>query len=189
MKILLLILLLLTSFVFTEVEQGNLIVEKDILVTTLPHTEEEFTILYTLYNVGNGPVYDVRLQDSENFPKGKYSTVLSQIDTNWDKIEAESNATHAVILKRHSVGSDFLGPAKVLFKNTPNGQDITSTSTYIGRLNFTPKSPGESRKSPNWEHWIIFSVVAALVLIVPFLLFKKSEKKKKRLTMNLRKKK
>ncbi|KAJ3426700.1 translocon-associated protein beta subunit precursor trap-beta signal sequence receptor beta subunit [Anaeramoeba flamelloides] len=189
MKILFVILLLLASLVFTEVEQGNLIVEKDILVTTLPHTKEEFTILYTLYNVGNGPVYDVRLQDSDNFPKDKYSTELSQIDTNWDQIEAESNATHAVILKRHSVGSDFLGPATVLFKNTPNGQDLTSTSTYIGRLNFTPKSPGESRKSPNWEHWIIFSVVAALVLVIPFLLFKKSEKKKKRLAMNLRKKK
>merc|ERR1712193_526050 len=135
----------------------------------------DLTIKYNIYNVGSNAASQVQLTD-DTFPVSDFQRVLGHTSVEWRSIPPNGNVTHVVVLKPlHSgyfnftaaqlsyVPSEDAAPQRA-FTSFPGEGGIMTETDFSRRISFIVK-------------WAVFGLMCLPSLVIPYLLWFKSQSK------------
>ncbi|KAJ5076789.1 translocon-associated protein subunit beta [Anaeramoeba ignava] len=165
-----LFLISLTFFTFVcFAQEGRLIVDKDIINTEYPTTNQDVIALYTICNVGEGTAYNVFLKDDSWYFED-FDVLEGSLSAKWDQILPGQNVTHALVLTTDTPGKRYISEGKVLYQPAPFSPRRVSYTTMIGRIDVVPFSSSETRNEPHLMEWLGF-IGLSLLFFIPLAIY------------------
>merc|ERR1712136_740050 len=136
----------------------------------------DLTIKYTIYNVGTNAASQVKLVD-DSFPATSFVRVIGQLSVEWLSIPPNGNVTHVVVLKPLQSGYFNFTSAQLSYvpsEDTPPQQAFTS---FPGEGGIMTETDFARKHSPHLLEWAIFGLMCMPSLIIPFLLWYRTQSK------------
>lgn len=154
--------------------RGKLLVKKEILNEML-FTEQDTIIKNSIYNVGNKKVENITFSDilSEHF-----SLVAGQLTINVRQMEPNEILTHLIVVKPTNSGKLAMNEAQVRYSS--DNTKILSYSTKIEGIIVQSAPLYYKRFSYNRVKWFKVLAAMAAAVLIPFLLWKSTERKFKK---------
>jgi len=181
-------LLLITAFVFClnfhcfsclvadESEDAKLLVAKNILNNYIVQ-DLDITLKYTIYNVGNVPALNVKLEDG-NFPSDKFDYVTGANVVRWSKISPANNVSHVAVVRPKIVGAYNFTHAIVSYvANEKSAKVQIGYSTEAGEV-YVQRLKDYNRKfASHTIDWLMFAIMAAPSIVFPYFLWFNSKRR------------
>merc|ERR1712076_157012 len=172
MYILLLATYLVSAFA-TELEsQAKLLATKTV--------ENKFIVenrdLTIKYNVGTSAANQVKLVD-DTFPATDFARVLGQLSVEWRSIPPNGNVTHVVVLK--PLKSDYFNftSAELSYIPSEDAEPQKAFTSFPGEGGIMTEIEFARKHSPHLTEWAIFAMMCTPSLLIPFLLWYRSQSK------------
>ncbi|XP_074651510.1 translocon-associated protein subunit beta-like [Tubulanus polymorphus] len=138
---------------------------------------KELTVEYSIYNVGGGAAFNVKLND-ESFPEQDFDRVIGMLNVKWERIAPGSNVSHVVILKPTNYGVYNFTSGELHYQSTEDSKEtIFGHTSAPGHREVIPSKEYERRFSPHMLDWGAFAVMTLPSLGIPFLLWWGSKSK------------
>ncbi|CAB3401087.1 unnamed protein product [Caenorhabditis bovis] len=136
----------------------------------------DLIIEYGIYNVGDKPATKVTLDDRHSFPTQSFDIIQGVLQVTFEKIPAQSNVTHSVVVKPRAFGMFNYTSAQLSYYNGNDQLHISYTNApgegYIYR-----QREYDRKFAPKYTYFIIFFVLIAPTTLGSYLLFEQSKAK------------
>jgi len=136
----------------------------------------DLTIKYNIYNVGTNVANQVKLVDS-TFPSGEFARVLGQLSVEWRSIPPNGNVTHVVVLKPLKSDVFNFTSAELSYIPTEGAEPQKAFTSFPGEGFIMTETEFARKHSPHLLEWAIFALMCMPSLIIPFLLWYRSQSK------------
>ncbi|XP_067928217.1 translocon-associated protein subunit beta-like [Watersipora subatra] len=170
--------LLVASVMLVNAEEdvyANLLVSKAVLNKYLVQNKD-ITVEYNIYNVGDGPAFDVLLRDA-SFGQLAFKTISGLLEVRWEKIAAGANVSHAVVLQSVSAGYFNFTSADVTYKASENTETVQiGYSSAPGEGGIVSQQDFDRVFSPHMADWAVFALMTVPTLAFPYFLWLQSHK-------------
>lgn len=172
----LLLLTLLVSALASDLEsQAKLLATKTVANKFLVK-DKEVTIKYNIYNVGTSAANQVKLVDS-TFPLDDFAPVLGQLSAEWRTIAPNSNVTHVVVVKPLKSGLFNFTSAELSYVPSEEAEPQRAFTSFPGEGWIMTETEFDRKHSPHLVEWAIFFLLCTPSVLVPFLLWYRSQSK------------
>ena len=125
---------------------------------------KDATVSYSIFNVGKGTAYDVKLTDASL--EGDFGLV-EPVALKFAKIGAGENITQNVTATPKSTGVIDAGAAIVSYQSTSDGEVLKGVSTSPENLFAESERANRKRTSFHWAEFGIFGVLSGLPIGIP----------------------
>jgi len=149
----------------TKVVSNNFIVQN-----------RDLTIKYNIYNVGTNVASQVKLED-DTFPPTEFVRVLGQLSVEWRSIPPNGNVTHVVVLKPLKSDTFNFTSAELSYIPSEGAEPQKGFTSFPGEGGIMTETEFARKHSPHLLEWAIFALMCMPSLIIPFLLWYRSQSK------------
>jgi len=177
MKSLVLVACLLMTAYTAMADEGEakIVLIKDIL-NDLVTEGHDLTVEYKLFNIGESAATDVQLADS-NFHDSDFELVSGMTSVQWDRIPAQSNVSHVVVVKPlKSAGFNFTS-ATVNYVASEGSDPTFGMSNELGELNILSLKEYKRVHASHMMEWGLFGVWCFPSIMMPYFLYYQSKSK------------
>jgi len=136
----------------------------------------DLTVKYNIYNVGTSAASQVKLVD-ETFPSNDFSKVLGQLSVEWRSIPPNGNVTHVVVLKPLKSGVFNFTAAEMSYVPSEEAEAQRAFTSFPGEGGIMTEIDFARKHSPHLLEWSIFALMCMPSLVIPFLLWYRSQSK------------
>ncbi|MFH4973646.1 hypothetical protein AB6A40_000355 [Gnathostoma spinigerum] len=149
----------------------------------------EYIMQYNLYNVGDQAALKVILDDRDAFPTQGFEIIRGLLQVRWERIAPGVNVSHSVVVRPRAVGSFNYTAALISYYPSEDAREVRiGYTTAPGEGYIYRKQDYDRRFSSNFDVWIIFLILAAFPICVPFVLWHQSKSKYEQEPTNNKKK-
>jgi len=176
MKSLVLVACLMMAYTAMADEgEAKIVLIKNIL-NDLVTEGHDLTIEYKLFNIGESAATDVHLADS-NFHDSDFELVSGMTSVKWERIPAQSNVTHVVVVKPlKSAGFNFTS-ATVNYVAAEGSDPTFGMSNELGELNILSLKEYKRVHASHMVEWGLFGVWCIPSIVMPYFLYYQSKSK------------
>jgi len=136
----------------------------------------DLTVKYSIYNVGTSAASQVKLVDN-TFPASDFTRVLGQLSVEWRSIPPNGNVTHVVVLKPlRSMYFNFTS-AELSYVPSEDAEPQRAFTSFPGEGGIMTEVDFARKHSPHLTEWAIFAMMCTPSLLIPFLLWYRSQSK------------
>ena len=175
MYLLLFATLLTTTFASDLESQAKLLATK-IVTNNFLVQNRDLTIKYNIYNVGTNAASQVKLVDN-TFPASDFARVLGQLSVEWRSIPPNGNVTHVVVLKPLAAGYFNFTSADLSYIPSEDAEPRKAFTSFPGEGGIMTETDFARKHSPHLLEWAIFGLMCMPSLIIPFLLWYRTQAK------------
>jgi len=184
----------LANFVYSEtaananedLEDAKLLVAKNVLNNYVVEGLN-LTIRYNIYNIGNSPALNVKLVD-ENFPSEYFEYATGFNVAQWARIPPQSNVTHVAVVSPKLPGLFNITSAIVTYLSSEKATKVqTGYSTELGEVYIQKLKDYNRRFASHTVDWLLFVIMAAPSILIPYSLWYSSKSKYEKLDKNSKK--
>jgi translocon-associated protein subunit beta len=138
--------------------------------------KKDLIVQYALHNVGESAAYDVHL-DEQNFNKADFEFVSGFAQAHWDRIPANSNVTHTLILQPKDYRFFNFTAARVQYRAAePQDAPIAVGWTSApGEGQIWETNHFNRQFAPHYADWITFLIMTIPTVGIPYLLWYRSK--------------
>ncbi|CAF0705116.1 unnamed protein product [Brachionus calyciflorus] len=163
-----------------DLEDARLLVAKNVLNNYVVEGLN-LTIKYNIYNIGNSPALNVKLVD-ENFPAEYFEYATGFNVAQWARIPPQSNVTHIAVVSPKLPGLFNITSATVTYLPSEKATKVqTGYSSELGEVYIQRLRDYNRRFASHTIDWILFVVMAAPSIVIPYLLWSSSNSKYEKL--------
>jgi translocon-associated protein subunit beta len=134
----------------------------------------DLTIKYNIYNVGTNVANKVKLVDN-TFPSTDFARVLGQLSVEWRSIPPNGNVTHVVVLKPLQSGYFNFTSAELSYIPSEDAEPQQAYTSFPGEGGIMTEMDFARKHSPHLLEWAIFGLMCTPSLIIPYLLWYRSQ--------------
>jgi len=138
--------------------------------------KRDLTIKYSIYNVGTHAASSVKLVDN-TFPASDFARVLGQLSVEWTSIPPNGNVTHVVVLKPLQAGYFNFTSADLSYVPSEDAEPQIAFTSFPGQGYIFTETDYARQHSPHLLEWAIFGLMCMPSLIIPFLLWYRTQAK------------
>jgi translocon-associated protein subunit beta len=113
----------------------------------------------------------------ESYAESDFDYIAGQHSAVWDRIPAESNVTHAVIVQPKVHGVYNMSYAKLTYTADAEGTTVVSYTSAPGYTVITSYPDYARKYESHIFDWIAFVVMVAPTIAIPFLVWHQSQSK------------
>merc|ERR1712119_177683 len=175
MYVLLFASLLSATFASDLESQAKLLATK-IVTNNFLVQNRDLTIKYNIYNVGTNAASQVKLVDN-TFPASDFARVLGQTSVEWRSIPPNGNVTHVVVLKPLHSGYFNFTAAQLSYVPGEDAAPQKAFTSFPGEGGIMTETDFNRKRSPHLLEWAVFGLMCTPSLVVPFLLWYRSQAK------------
>ncbi|MDP2435204.1 MAG: hypothetical protein Q8P67_05635 [archaeon] len=163
--------------------EGPLLLAHKVILDSEAVIDTPLTIQVTIFNVGSSPAFDVQLRDSYWIDKNAEvlsSAAQSTSAVAWPVLLAGHNVSHIYTVSPVKGGAVTLqqthGVVQYSSTNTAEDASVSLTTEVQNYFSILYASESERKARPHFVEWLIFSGLALVTLIAPFLQWKSARK-------------
>jgi len=173
-------LLLFASFLSatlaSDLESQAKLLATKIVTNNFLVQNRDMTIKYSIYNVGTNAASQVKLVDN-TFPASDFARVLGQLSVEWRSIPPNGNVTHVVVLKPLAAGYFNFTSADLSYIPSEDAEPRQAFTSFPGEGGIMTETEFARKHSPHLLEWAIFGLMCMPSLIIPFLLWYRTQAK------------
>lgn len=125
----------------------------------------DLVVKFTIYNVGDGPAFDVRLEDA-TFPE-EFPVVSGYLDVRLARISQQTNVSHTVVFRPTTTGVFNISHATVTYLKTRNSDSVqVGLSSSPSPITITAFPEHERKHNSHLIDWGVFSIMASFFMMV-----------------------
>ncbi|XP_065909667.1 translocon-associated protein subunit beta-like [Dysidea avara] len=163
-----LFILLLSVFLFHQAQGNAKLLASKIILNEFLVEEKDLTVVYSIYNIGSSTAQSVSLRD-DSFYEGDFEIVNGLLSVTWDKIPANNNVTHTVIVRPKFSNIYNMSYAQVKYSDEEsNYVGYTSAPGYIRVLKYNEFS---REHVSHVVDWLAFALMASPTIGIPFIVW------------------
>lgn len=136
---------------------------------------KDLTIQYSLYNIGSSTAQSVMLSDDTFLPE-EFENKQGLMTVKWDRINANANVTHTVVLRPLAAGFFNMSWASINYQS-PESKSIQGYSSAPGVVQVISYDVFSRKYEAHLVDWLAFVAMSAPTILLPLFLWYRSHSK------------
>jgi len=169
------LLTFVSNCVVAEDGGAKIIVIKEVVDKVLTEGKD-LSVEYTLFNIGDGPAFDVELVDSD-FHENDFEIVSGSSSAKWQRIGVNSNVSHTVVVQPLKASPFNFTSAVVQYISTEGAEPTLGFSDELGELNIISTKEYKRLYASHVVEWILFAIWSCPSVLFPYILYYMSKSK------------
>lgn len=164
-----------SNAVVADDASAKLILIKEVLNDIITEGND-LSVQYSLFNIGDGPATDVELADSD-FHESEFELVSGMTSVKWERIGANSNVSHVVVVKPLKASAFNSTSAVVQYVASEGAEPTFGFSDELGEMSIISATEYKRLHASHVWEWFLFSIFCIPSLLLPYLLHFTSKSK------------
>lgn len=164
-----------SNLVIADEASAKLILIKEVLNDIITEGND-LSVQYNLFNIGDGPATNIELADSD-FHESEFDLVSGMTSVKWERIGANSNVSHVVVVKPLKASHFNFTSAVVQYVASEGAEPTFGFSDELGELTIISAKEYKRLHASHKVEWLLFVAMCAPSLLLPYLVHYMSKKK------------